>query len=418
MSIRNVLLADILSATVNSGAGGLVNRVTVSQASDLAGALDSSKEYFIDGIIDMGAQSIEIPQGGLNLTGYNFDLSKLISSAVGYTMFNSPVVGSGNILGRDYAIEVTGATSKVYDIVSDTGNEAFEFSRVNYNDCTSLGVIDNYRQGLEVGSGRFGGSPSLTLKGVWVGGYRITTSIVRSLGAGMTEPLFKAGAGFEMQSRFLTDINVDLPPLAALFDFSATNFPNSSTLQAQGVIVTRDGASDATDTNITPNIIASNLSCSWTGNNGMSNTFVGGAITNTAEIATNIVTQNVAVDLNGTFATSDLQHFDSPSNGRLRHLGSTPREFSIVFDFVVDGKDNDNYEIILIKIDTLANVTVEYQQTRTINNLQGGRDVGYFSGVADVILNKNDLIFWQVANLLDTDDCTLEIGSQWRVKAR
>ena len=190
MSIRNTLLTDILSATVNSGAGGLVNRITVEQASDLAGTLDSTKEYFIDGIIDMGSQQIEIPQGGLNLAGYNFDLSKLTSSATGYTMFTSPVSGSGNVLGLDYGIEVTGAGSQVYDIVSDTGFEAFEFSRINYNNCTSLGTIDNYRQGLEIGTGRFGGSPSLTLKGVWAGGYRITTSIVRALSAGMTEPLF------------------------------------------------------------------------------------------------------------------------------------------------------------------------------------------------------------------------------------
>ncbi len=130
MSIRNELLSNILTATVNSGAGGLVNRVTVTQASDLSGVLDSTKEYFIDGIIDMGSQSIEVPQGGLNLSGYNFDVSKLISSAAAYTMFTSPVGGSGNLLGKDYAIEVTGAGSQVYNLVSDTGLEAFEFARI------------------------------------------------------------------------------------------------------------------------------------------------------------------------------------------------------------------------------------------------------------------------------------------------
>jgi len=64
-------------------ATGLSNRVVVTQASDFSGTLDSTKQYFIDGIIDMGSQSIEVPAGGLTITGYSFDLSKLISSATG-----------------------------------------------------------------------------------------------------------------------------------------------------------------------------------------------------------------------------------------------------------------------------------------------------------------------------------------------
>ena len=71
--------------------GGLTGRVRVSQASDLAGDLDSTKQYFIDGVVDMGSQQITVPVGGLNLSGYNFDVSRLISSAAGYTMFISPV---------------------------------------------------------------------------------------------------------------------------------------------------------------------------------------------------------------------------------------------------------------------------------------------------------------------------------------
>ena len=51
-------------------------------------------------------------------------------------MFTSPAGGSGNVLGMDYAIEVTGAGSQVYNLVSDTGLEAFEFTRINYNDCS------------------------------------------------------------------------------------------------------------------------------------------------------------------------------------------------------------------------------------------------------------------------------------------
>ena len=410
----------------NSASGGseaLNNRVIVTQSNvstTLGGVIDSTKNYFIDGIIDLGTTQITVPTTGITISGYSFDLSGLTSSEDNYTMFvsESIAIGSGNVLGADYYISVTGAGSKVYELYDATGFNAFEFARINYIDCTDLGDIYDYRQGLESGTGRFGGSPSLTLHGLWRGGYRITTSIVRSLSGTMTKPLFKEGVSFQMNSRFLTDINCDLPTLAPLCDFQVSNFPNPSTVQIKGAIISRDGAFNANDTNIFPNLSASNLPCDWDNNIGISNTFVGGALNNTAEVETNIVTQGTAVDLNGTFAAVDLQHFDSPANGRLRHIGINPREFTVNWDFLIDGKDNDNYELFLIKIDSQANVTVEYTQVRTVNNFQGGRDVGIWSGQTSVILNQNDFIFWQIANLLDTDNCTLEIDSTWSVKER
>jgi len=169
-----------VSSTIDP-ATGLSNRIVVTEAADLAGALDSTKEYFIDGVINMGSQSIEVPSGGLSITGYGFDISKLTSNAAGYKMFTSPTGGSGNVLGRDYAIEVTGTGSQVYNLTSATGFDAFEFARINYNNCSSLGEISGYWQGLEVGTGRFGGQPELTFSGTWVGGYFVDTSIVRSL---------------------------------------------------------------------------------------------------------------------------------------------------------------------------------------------------------------------------------------------
>ena len=401
----------------------LDNRIIVNQlnfATTLGGTIDSTKEYFLDGVIDLGTTQITVPVNGITIKGYSFDLSGLTSSEDNYTMFisESIVIGSGNLLGFDYYVSVTGASSKVYELYDATGFNAFEFARVNYIDCTNLGDIYDYRQGLELGTGRFGGSPSLTLHGLWRGGFRITTSIVRSLAGTMTEPLFKEGLLFQMNSRFLTDINCDLPTLAPFCDFQTANFPNPSTVQIKGAIISRDDAFNANDTNIFPNLTASDLPCDWDNNIGISNTFVGGALNNDAEVQTVIATQGTAVDLNGTFTAVDLQHFDSPANGRLRHIGINPREFTVNWDFLIDGKDNDNYELFLIKIDTQANVSVEYAQVRTVNNFQGGRDVGIWAGQTSVILNQNDIIFWQIANLLDDDNCTLEVDSTWSVKER
>ncbi len=393
--------------------------IIVDEASDFSGTLDSTKIYLIDGIIDMGSQSIEIPAGGISIKGFSFDVSKLTSSAAGYTMFTSPIGGSGNMLGMDYGVEVTGVGSQVFDVVSDTGNQAIEFVRVNWNDCTSMGTIDNYRQGLETGTGRFGGSPNLILKGVWSGGYFIDTSIVRALDAGMTGALYEAGAGFSMASRFRSNQNIDLPASAAFLDFAPANFPNPSSLQLDGCLITRNGVKDPTDSNLTPNIAASDLASSWMGNSGLTNTFVGGETFITVEATTTIATDGVFVDVAGTFATTDLQHFDSPAMGQLRHLGDTPISYTVSGQFVLEcSADN----IVNLKIVIFRDATTSFEDGKTtqrvIDRLAGARNVAYFVLDDDIILNQNDYVKLQVANIGATNDITAELDSYFNVKAR
>ena len=395
------------------------NRVVVKQASDLAGALDSTKEYFIDGIIDMGSQSIEVPISGLSLSGYNFDVSKLVSTASAYTMFTSPVGGSGDVIGKDYAIEVSGSSSKVYDIKDATGLNAFEFARINYNNCTSLGVIDGYRQGLEVGSGRFGGKPQLELVGAWLGGYFIDTSIVRGLDDGAYS-LFKAGSGFTMGSRFRSNMNIDLPASVSFFDFAVGNFVNPSTLQIEGAIITRNGVFDATDSNITPNISASALASSWSNNNGMPNTFEGGSIGITTEAVTTINTIGVYEDVNAALWTAaDLQHFDNPAGNQLRHLGNTPREYKVIADFLIDSASNNVLTLRVSKWDnSAASFSVVLNQSRQVNSLVGGRDVAFFGININTTLDQNDYIKFEIANQTSTANATAELDSYYIVEAR
>lgn len=397
-------------------------RVLVSSPQQLSGALDSTKEYFLDGVIDFTGSglSIEVPEGGLYLRGYNFDISGIKCDDDNYTLFTSPVGGSGNVLGADYLIDVNGANSRVYNLSSLTGFEAFEFTRVNYNNCTSLGIIDSYRQGLEDGTGRFGGSPSLELAGLWVGGYRITTSIARSLSPSMTEPLFKAGTGFVMQSRFLTDINVDLPASSSLLDFSTSNFPNPSTLQISGAIVTRNGVQDATDANYTPNIIAGDLSCSWSSNVGMPNTFEGGAIGIATELATNIVSTGAFVDVAASsWSVTDLQHFDNPAGGQLRHVGVNPREYKVISSMSASSNANNVLTLRVLKWDnSSSNFITVLEQVRQVNNFSGSRDVAFFTVNINITLDQNDYVKLQVANQTSTSNITFEADGYYLVEQR
>jgi hypothetical protein len=370
----------------------LGSSIVVRKASDF-GAIDSTKVYLIDGIVDMSGVTVEVPAGGINMLGTTFDVSQLVSTDNSYDMFVSAVGGCGNILAKDIGFEASGTSSQVWNLTSLTGFEAFEFDAINYNNCTKAGTLTNFRQG--------------------------TTSIVRGLSAGMTEPLFKAGAGFAMSSRFLTDINCDLPASAAFCDFAPANFPSSSTFQIMGGIFSRGGVFDADDGNIFPNFPATSLSASFVGNKGVSNTFVGGLNTLTTEVLTPIGTQDQFETLLGTFTASDLAHFDSPANGQLRHLGDTPREYQIFADLTIDGGANDEIKVRFRKWDDSASVFIALgEHIRQVNNFTGGRDVAFYTILEAVTLDTNDYVYIEVANATGLTDVTLDLASYFRVDER
>jgi len=401
-------------------ATGLSNRIVVTQASDLQGTIDSSKEYFIDGIVNLTGSNVQIqvPVGGISITGYNPEVSKLICTDTNYTMFTS-AGNNGNFIGKDFAIEVSGTNSKVFDISDSTSQAVFEITGVNFNNCTSLGTIESYQLGLETVTGRFGGTPELTLAGAWPGGYFIDTSLTKDLADG-SYSIYSAGANFTMASRFRTNQNVNLPASASFIDFSSANFTNPSTLQVDGAIVTRNGVFNATDANLTPNISASNLACAWSGNNGMPNTFVGGTLAIATEAQTVISAINTFVDLNaGSWTSVDLQHFDSPAPGQLRHLGNTPREFKIIADFLLDSSPTNDVTLRVLKWDqSAAAFSIVVDQRREVNSLTGGRDVAFFNLNFNLTLDANDFVKFQVANLSATSNITAEQDSYYILEAR
>ena len=417
--IANIMSENVLSSTL------LANRIIVNNSNvhkTLGGTIESTKQYMIDGIVNLKSTPIIVPDTGINIVGLGLDVSTLKSENANYTMFISPLGGSGNIFMGELTLEVSGTSSKVFSLQDSSGFNAIEMNVVNFNDCSSLGNIENYRQLLETGTGRFGGSPSLELIGVYVGGYRLSTSIVRSLANTMTEPLFKAGAGFTMASRFLTDINCDLPELAALTDFAPANFVSSALLQFNGTIITRDGEIDSTDPNITPNINETNLKSYWKNNQGLENTFVGGRLAISADATTTITDVNTFYTLNATtWTSSKLQHFDTPAQNQLRFLGSQPTAYNVIINMTIDGPSGDTLTLRLTKYDVSETMFVTQQdEERVVNNLAAGpRDVAFFNVNVDIVMNQNDYIFLEITNNSNgTTNVTAEIDSYMRVEER
>ena len=396
------------------------NRIIVTQANvstTLGGTIDSTKQYFIDGgTIDMTGVTVTVPSGGIFIKGYNLDLSKLTCSDNLYSMFIG--VTAGNVFIQNLSLEVNGTNSKVFNLTNSTGISAVELVRVNFNNCTSIGELNGYRQGLESNTGRFGGTPELTLSGIWSGGYFIETSIVRSLTGG-SYSLYKAGTGFSMSSRFSTNQNIDLPTSASFFDFSTSNFVNPSTLQVNGALVSRNGVFDATDSDISPNITQADLQSSWGNNIGMPNTFEGGRLLVSSENQTNIPSGSTYVVLNAVWTSTNLEHFDSPNSGQLRHLGNSPREYKCTVNFAIESTATNDIGIRLRKFDSSSSSFVDFpEKRREVNSFTGGRDVAFFNFSFNVNLNQNDYVFFQVRNNSGNNNLTLELDSDFTLEER
>lgn len=385
------------------------NRVIIKKASDFPSQLESNVDYFIDGIVDLGARQLEVPVGGLYLSGHNFDLSRLVSSEVGYQMFTSPVGGSGNILGRDVTFTTSGSGSQVWDINGATGDEAIEFDKVNYNDCTSLGVIDNYRQYLEVGTGRFGGTPVLEFKGVW-GGARISTSIVRNLSN--LSALFKAGAGLTFIGRFITDINCDLPTTGALADFSESHFLNDESLVIQGAYITRNFAVNAKDAGILPNISPQSVKSNFQDNTGVGNTNKYIKVTCSAETVTTVTAADTYYQLLGTFTVDKNVHFSMPTNGQFELLTGAG-DYLVSGNLSIVGTANDQLDVRVTKsTDSGATFpTTVAHIGRVVNNLSGARDVAFFPLSFVIDLEQGDRLRLEIENKSGANDVTMELES-------
>jgi hypothetical protein len=125
------------------------------------------------------------------------------------------------------------------------------------------------------------------------------------------------------------------------------------------------------------------------------------------------------LDVAGTQTPTDLQHFDAPANGQLRHLGNSPREYRIVSDFIIDGSPNDELVLQVTKWDDSAGIFIPwYSQIRPVNSLVGGRDVGFFSLTAGITLDQNDFIKLEIANNTASRDVTVEVESFTTLMAR
>ena len=173
------------------------------------------------------------------------------------------------------------------------------------------------------------------------------------------------------------------------------------------------------DVNYFTGIGHADLDAEFRNNKGLSNTFVGGKLSLTTEIATTIVTINTPVLLAGTYTASTLEHFDVPASGQLRHIGDDPRDYRVSVYVQVEGTAADDITVHLMKYDaSAATASIIDSKTRQILNLTGANDYADFSMLDFVILDINDYIYLEVENNTGTGNVTASLTSTITVEER
>lgn len=365
--------------------------VRVTGPGDLSGDLRSDVVYFIDGNIDMGATQIKVPQGGLTLRGLGRDVSSIFSAENSYTMFIDPDVGyAGDIFMQDMFLTVSGTGSQVYDLDNQQNGGAAECVNFNFVGCTSLGTLNNYRQGLWDDFALIACADGLTIDGTWSGGFAILTSVVVSAGTPFTGTVLKKGASLVVNGSIRSDINaLQLDGTGAVCDFEPTNITNDAEFRMIGV------RTNAASTSF-PNMPSSSVKARFSNCVGTRNTYVGGQwkITATASTSTTAATP---VKIAGTTTYDDLQWFSQTTDNAFVYDGTDDIEVNIIADLSFDGTNGHKIKTLIRKWDDSASsyVTIASSGQQTMS--AGNRvDVTSIHGFA--MLSTNDRIEMWVEN--------------------
>jgi len=389
-------------------------RKYVTKASDLAGTLSSDALYFIDGNIDMGTQEIEVPIGGLAIAGDGFGVSGLYSTENNYTMFKNAVAADAGdlfILGLEF--ETSGTSSQVFDLDNNGNSNAVEMNVVNFNNCTSIGELDNYRQFLATNLGIFGCADGLTFTGVWAGGARIDTAIVRSFGSSGT--VIKAGTGLTFGSRFNTNINMQIPVGAGGIDLAPSNIINDGDFQIIGAKFSGGG-------DYLPNIDGSDLKARitnttfTTNTSGKRNTYVGGQWSITGALTTTVASDNTLYKLAGTTTYSDLQWFTGAASNAFVFASELTTEVEVKGLVALTSTNNNVLGVTIRHWDDSASAYVDLSSSAVTAN-GAGRAEG-ISLLAYAVLDQNDRIEVWVENQTGANDIVGVAGGLFTVRER
>ena len=396
--------------------------IVVNSASDLSGTLVSDKVYLIDGSIDMGTQTITVPSTGLQIAGYGIGVSKLLSTENSYTMFVDAASDAGTLFISELTIDVSGTSSQVFDLDNSGAGDAVEINSTNFENCTSIGTLDAFRQFLMVNVFWLSCDDGITFAGTWSGGASIRTFLVRNFDPGAAGGTVFTGStspALTFASRFFCDGNIDTPSGATVYDFAASMFTNDADFELITGQYTGAGTVVAVKSPVVDN---TSTKSRFRDNNGLVNTYVGGrwyiAAGNTA--ATTIATVDTYVKAAGTTTEQDLQWTSSAGDNDLTYDSTETAEIQVAGSVnvtAVSGGADKNITITLRHWDDSASAYVDLPNAaRGVSTSAGSYNNIAIIGYAT--MDTSDRIELWIENNTDAVNLTVEDGSLLSISER
>lgn len=410
-----LVITNSNGSTINAGRGNTATKILyVTEASQLSGTLDSTILYFLDGEIDMGTTSIVVPSTGLNLTGHGFGISGLVSSEANHTMFvTDGVTYSGDLFLTSLDIECTGVGSKVFDLDNLENFNACEWNTVNFLNCTSLGEIKDYRQGLGRNVAWISCKDGITMTGAWSGGFAIVDSIV--VGAPLTGVLFRAGTALVIGGSFRSNINIlGLGTAGGYFcDFAPANITLDGGFFLDGVRA--NGA-----VNNLPNFPATSTKANIKNCSGIGNTYPGGAFRSTNQATITISTVDTLYQIGNVGDFSEGYWFSKANANGLQLDSTQDIQVDVGGSMSFAGSTNREIEVQLRKYisATTSYVDIGPVYLATLNGGSTGTRAENVTFAATTGMSQNDRVEVWVKNVTDATDITVLAAGQFQVFER
>lgn len=372
--------------------------------------LDSTVVYHLDGMVDLGINSLEIPTTGAFISALNGarDISGLTTSENNHTMFVSPSGSfSGNLLIPGITITTTGTSSKVFDLDNDQNGNAIDIMGTNFVSCTSLGELTAYRQLFLDDIGFISISDGLTFNGTWSGGIACLTSIAVLFPAAT---LFKEGAALVIGGSVRTDINfLSVNTASVLFDFQPGNITNDAEMSLSNV---RTIAADAM-----PNFPGSSVKARFRNCVGIINTHVGGEWTISSSAVTTISTSDTLVKMAGITTYNDLQWLSNTTDNAF--VSDSNQSIAINIDASL-AFTNTNNKVLGVQVRHWDNSASAYVNVgpRFTSTFNANNSIESLTILASATLDENDRIEIWIENQTDTSNITGEPGGLVRISER
>lgn len=406
---------ELLRAAVNDANFDSV--VAVREASDLAGDLSSTILYYIDGAVDMGTQSITVPEGGLHLASFGLSISMLFSTEDNYTMFISPATYSGDLRIDGVDLKTSGTNSQVYDLDNDGNGNTCELINGNYDTCTALGTVANYRQGFWSNVAFLNTVDGITLDGVMAGGFTAVDSLVIPTGT-FTGTLFKAGASLQINGSFRSNMNVLGVASGGKFtDISPDEITEDAAFFMNGV-------RGDPDLDLFPNMPNTSIKALFTDCVGISNTRPGIEILIDGAAVNDVITQNEYIQLQAEASPQKETWFSQ--------YGGTSEELAVIYDSEQTLDVNIHLNMAFsasgivevgLRLRQWVDADSQYVDIGPVNigttnqGPAGDRAEGVDLATT-ATLNKNDRIEVWGANLTNTTDITTEDHGNLLIQAQ